>query len=173
METIETLGERLKRLRSERGLTQEQLAGLLHVTRQAVAKWESDNGTPDVDNLVRLADAFGVSLDTLVGRAAEEPTVPQSTIPVERIGAQAEAAPQPQTLWQQLKAWPHTRLVSSFLFLLCFWIWFIAQGILYDYIDESVSWTVAWALAFFAMITSFSASLANFVRYWIERKRQS
>jgi len=171
MESMETLGERLKKLRTERGLTQEQLAGQLHVTRQAVAKWESDNGTPDVDNLVRLADAFGVTLDTLVGRAAaEEPSAPQSAIPVERIGTQSDPAPQGgQTLWQQIKAWPHTRLVAAILFLFCYLIWLIMQAEIYEASGESLS----WALALLAMIVSFAAFVANLVRYWIERKQKS
>ena len=171
MESMETLGERLKKLRMERGLTQEQLAGQLHVTRQAVAKWESDNGTPDVDNLVRLADAFGVTLDTLVGRAAaKEPSAPQSPIPVERIGTQPDPAPQGgQTLWQQIKAWPHKRLVAALLFLFCFLIWLIMQAEIYEASGESLS----WALALLAAVASFSAFVANLVRYWIERKQNS
>lgn len=178
MESMETLGERLKKLRMERGLTQEQLAGQLHVTRQAVAKWESDNGTPDVDNLVRLADAFGVTLDTLVGRAAaEEPSAPQSAIPVERIctqnerfGTQTVSDTQgEQTLWQQIKVWPHTRLVAALLFLFCFLIWLIMQVEIYEASGESLS----WALALLAMIVSFAAFVANLVRYWIERKQKS
>lgn len=64
----QTLGGRIRALRTARGLTQEQLAERILVTRQAVAKWENDNGVPDVDNLVRLADAFGVSADALLGR---------------------------------------------------------------------------------------------------------
>ena len=171
MESMETLGERLKKLRTERGLTQEQLAGQLHVTRQAVAKWESDNGTPDVDNLVRLADAFGVTLDTLVGRAAaEEPSAPQSSIPVERIGTQSDPAPQSgQTLWQQIKAWPHTRLVAAILFLFCYLIWLIMQAEIYEASGESLS----WVLALLAAVASFAAFVANLVRYWIERKQKS
>ena len=171
MESMETLGERLKKLRMERGLTQEQLAGQLHVTRQAVAKWESDNGTPDVDNLVRLADAFGVTLDTLVGRAAaKEPSAPQGAIPAERIGTQPDPAPQGgQTLWQQIKAWPHTRLVAALLFLFCFLIWIIMQAEIYEASGESLS----WALALLAAVASFSAFVANLVRYWIERKQKS
>lgn len=72
---------RLLELRKDAGLSQEALADLLNVTRQAVQKWESGASRPDMDNLTALADYFQVSLDYLVtGReplpsAAEQPTI--------------------------------------------------------------------------------------------------
>lgn len=66
--------ERLFELRRQAGLSQEELAGLLGVTRQAVQKWEAGTSRPDMDNLVSLADYFKVSLDYLVaGREAPPP----------------------------------------------------------------------------------------------------
>lgn len=61
-----TFQERLNRLRRERGLSQEDLAEVVGVTRQAVQKWESGASRPDMDNLTALADYFGVTLDYLV-----------------------------------------------------------------------------------------------------------
>lgn len=61
-----TFQERLSRLRRERGLSQEDLAEVVGVTRQAVQKWESGASRPDMDNLTALADYFGVALDYLV-----------------------------------------------------------------------------------------------------------
>ena len=61
-----TLGEKLKSARKCAGLTQEQLADKLLVSRQAVAKWESDKGMPDIDNLRRLSKLLGVSIDYLL-----------------------------------------------------------------------------------------------------------
>lgn len=62
-----TLGEKIKQLRTAQGLSQEKLAELLNVSRSAVAKWEVDGGTPDIDNLLQLSAVFEVSLDELVG----------------------------------------------------------------------------------------------------------
>ena len=66
--------ERLFELRRQAGLSQEELANLLGVTRQAVQKWEAGTSRPDMDNLTALADYFHVSLDFLVtGREAPCP----------------------------------------------------------------------------------------------------
>ncbi len=63
--------QRLYELRKQSGLSQEGLASLLGVTRQAVQKWESGSSRPDMDNLAALARYFNVSLDYLVtGRSA-------------------------------------------------------------------------------------------------------
>lgn len=60
-------GNNLKKLRRERGLTQEQLAELLGISSQAVSKWETSNSFPDISMLPILAGFFGVSVDSLLG----------------------------------------------------------------------------------------------------------
>ena len=57
---------KLARLRSGKGISQEKMADELGVSRQAVQKWESGAGVPEVENLIRLAKYFGVSLDSLL-----------------------------------------------------------------------------------------------------------
>lgn len=59
-------GEILSNLRKVKGLSQEQLAEELVLTRQTISKWELNQSTPDLDYLVRLSDFFGVSTDFLV-----------------------------------------------------------------------------------------------------------
>ena len=61
-----TLGQRLARLRTEQGLSQETMAERLGVTRQSVSKWETDASIPELDKLVRYSELFGVTLDELV-----------------------------------------------------------------------------------------------------------
>jgi transcriptional regulator with XRE-family HTH domain len=61
------IGKIIKNLRHERGFTQEELAELLGVTSQAVSKWESGAGLPDISQVIPLASIFGVSTDTLFG----------------------------------------------------------------------------------------------------------
>jgi transcriptional regulator with XRE-family HTH domain len=61
-----TLGEKIKAARKGAGLTQEQLAEKLIVSRQAITKWESDKGLPDIENLKRLSKLLNVSIDYLL-----------------------------------------------------------------------------------------------------------
>ena len=63
-----TLGERLKMYRTQKGLSQEKIAEMLDVSRQAVTKWEVGQTTPSSDNLIALANLYNVSLDELIGK---------------------------------------------------------------------------------------------------------
>lgn len=60
------LNEKIKEYRKIFGLSQEQLAEKLGVSRQAITKWENDGGLPDISNLKPLASLFGVSIDYLL-----------------------------------------------------------------------------------------------------------
>lgn len=66
-----TLGEKLKEARKQAGFSQEQLSEKLGVSRSAVAKWEVDNGIPDVDNLKTLSRLLDVSIDYLLDSGAD------------------------------------------------------------------------------------------------------
>lgn len=61
-----SFGENLRFLRTEAGLTQEQFAEQMEVTRQSVSKWESDSGFPELDKLLQISDRFDCDLDTLL-----------------------------------------------------------------------------------------------------------
>ena len=62
-----TLGQRIQKGRKEAGLSQEELAEQLGVSRQAVSRWENDNGYPEMEKIIRLSQIYQVSLDYLVG----------------------------------------------------------------------------------------------------------
>ena len=83
-----SLSENLQRLRKEKGLSQEDVARELFVSRQSVSKWENGNAEPGVKDLAVLADLFGVTLDELVGREWPEqlavPTLPEGAAAVAR-----------------------------------------------------------------------------------------
>ena len=59
--------EKLKEVREEKGLSQEQLGKELHFTQTCIAKWESGARTPNLDNLVLIAKFFEVTTDYLLG----------------------------------------------------------------------------------------------------------
>ena len=67
-----TMGERIQSLRTGCGLSQEQLAGLVGVSRQAVSKWERSEAIPDTNKLAALAGALGTTADELLGGQDQE-----------------------------------------------------------------------------------------------------
>lgn len=70
------LSEKIIRLRKGRGLSQEELAERLGVSRQAVSRWESGTALPDAGNLRQISRLFEVSADYLLDEEQESPKVP-------------------------------------------------------------------------------------------------
>ena len=67
-----TLAEKIQKLRKENGLSQDQLALELGVSRQSVSKWELGDSMPDIDKILQLADYFQVSTDYLLRKEIEK-----------------------------------------------------------------------------------------------------
>ena len=65
------LSENILQLRKALGLSQEQLAEQVGVSRQSISKWETGQSAPELDKLVRLSQVFGVSTDELLGKEAQ------------------------------------------------------------------------------------------------------
>lgn len=66
------IAKRLQELRKKAGYSQEQLAEMLGISRQAISKWESGQGNPDLDNLTKLTEIYAVSADyLLLGRQSD------------------------------------------------------------------------------------------------------
>lgn len=70
-----TLGQKLKEIRKRFGLSQEQLAEIMNVSRQAITKWENDGGLPDINNLQELSKIFGITVDYLLNDKNVLPTL--------------------------------------------------------------------------------------------------
>ena len=68
--------ENLRTLRRARGLSQEELAGRLHVTRQTISKWENALSVPDAELLLRLAEELETPVSRLLGGPVEEEPAP-------------------------------------------------------------------------------------------------
>lgn len=70
-----TLGQRLYEMRRSKGLSQEQVAEVLGVTRQTISKWETDQTTPDFDKILPLCELYNLTTDELLkGEAKQEST---------------------------------------------------------------------------------------------------
>ena len=74
------LGQRIKDCRQRCALTQEQLAEKMSVSRQAVTKWESGQSAPSTDNLFRLADIFGTTVDFLLTESESSQAKPDTPL---------------------------------------------------------------------------------------------
>ena len=87
-----TLGERIAYYRKKAGYSQEGLAEQLHVSRQAISKWETGEATPDAERIIALAAVLGISTDTLL-LGKEEPERPYTEAETVR-----QPAPTPEWL---------------------------------------------------------------------------
>lgn len=67
-----TLEEQIKHYRKQAGLSQEKMAEKIGVSRQAITKWENGTGTPDIANLMAIADFFQISVDELLSNEKSE-----------------------------------------------------------------------------------------------------
>lgn len=61
-----TLGEKIQQLRKSRGMSQEQLAEKINVSRQSISKWELNDSIPDLNKIVMLSELFSISIDELI-----------------------------------------------------------------------------------------------------------
>ena len=99
-----TLGDMIRSKREEHDMTQQELADILHVTRQTVSRWESGSRCPDLILSKKIADTFGISLDELVSNSDVDSYVPRKN------------------------ATPETRKILAAIFVLVLSVWFMVYG---------------------------------------------
>lgn len=78
-------GDKLKQLRTAQGLSQEQLAEKIGVSRQAITKWETKKGLPDIENMVILSEIFKMTLDELVLQESQRLTAEKNCFESETV----------------------------------------------------------------------------------------
>ena len=88
--TADSIGTRIAAVRKAKGLTQQDLAGMVGVSFQAVSKWETGQSLPDVTLLTRIADALDMTLDQLVAGRTPAPA------------DEDDADPKPRTYWDRI-----------------------------------------------------------------------
>ena len=74
-----SLGEKIQALRKQKGMTQDQLADVLNISRQAVSKWETNESQPDLERLVEIGNLFNVSTDFLIKDGHTPATAPHAS----------------------------------------------------------------------------------------------
>ena len=100
---MESIGKKIRALRREKNLSQEELASALFVSRQSVSKWETGQSIPDADNIAAMCSYFGVSADSLIGCAPAVEAIP--------LAVAAQPAEKPR-----MKAWIKILIISLVLF---------------------------------------------------------
>ena len=96
----------LKYLRKSRSLTQQEIADVVGISRQGYAKYENDLGEPDISTLIKLADYFDVSVDSLIGRTSNDAilnTVKLSSFYNELLQSDNESIDKIITIWNVIK----------------------------------------------------------------------
>ncbi|MDA3963902.1 DUF3955 domain-containing protein [Enterococcus thailandicus] len=116
-------GQKIKVIRKQNALTQEQFAQQLNVTRQAVSNWENDRNLPDLELLIMIADLFHLSLDELILGGTNMNNLTEKLI---NDGSETKRA----------KFNLFTTLIGTFLLLFGFACFFI-KGHSVEYIDSS------------------------------------
>ena len=94
-----TLGDKLSKLRKENNYTQEQLADVLGVSRQAISKWESNITYPETDKLIRMSELFNCSLDYLLKDAEETDSKNQSGVQIPLFRMRLRERKSEKTVW--------------------------------------------------------------------------
>ena len=85
MNTRDTLHTNLKHYRMQKGLSQTEVADILGVSRQTISNWESQRSYPDLDNIVRLSDLYGITIDQLFGKEKSHDCISASEQPKENL----------------------------------------------------------------------------------------
>lgn len=75
-----SIGQKLSDLRKKRGLSQEEVADILGVTRQTISKWETDQAKPDFDKIIPICELYGLSADELLGKEGNKTVSDDSVV---------------------------------------------------------------------------------------------
>lgn len=155
----ETFGQRLSRLRKEKGLTQEDIASKITISPQAVSKWENGNSEPDLDTLDKLADILGCSVDELLGRegnasvGAEKEEVASEVVDDEEDKETIKKASKivQRRVEKKIQENKFFWITSGTLFGLCI-VAYIIVGVLWK--TDNMGWKTGWLILFISPIVS-------------------
>ena len=151
-------GKKLKEVRKRSGLTQEEFAEQLQVSRQAVSKWESGRGYPEMEKLIYLCNCYGVSMDQLFTDEIPAEKPPEAPIPRKPLSRQLSG------FYANLSR--YNKFIAFFLLLVL-----ILLGPAYSYlmqtakggIDEKMA--ITW-IALIVILGAAEAATAGLVSIW-------
>ena len=142
---------RLIALRKDHGLSQEELAAKLQVSRQAVSKWECGESSPDTDNLVALAKIYGITLDELV----HGPSKTNDEVTVESVEAEVVDGKDNNTDSATSRSGSHLglKLVNAIGFPVAA-IVYILLGVLWKGPSGNLGWAAGWVVFLMPIVLS-------------------
>ncbi|MGT2667092.1 helix-turn-helix domain-containing protein [Streptococcus rifensis] len=152
-----TLAEKIFNLRKEAGLSQEQLADQLNLSRQSISKWESGQSQPEIDKIVELSRVFNVTTDYLLLDHIENHQVSQAT-------QTTEAQPLPPIYKKTVKKL--TFLEITYIFTTSFFIYWWFGGM--HGFDAKIGWLVFVLLV--ASLTAIKKAI-NLKKEYLEQER--
>ena len=161
-----SLGETIYRLRTEKSLSQGDLAEMLEVSRQSISKWENNSAVPDLEKIIRLSEIFEVSLDELVkGEETPRRTATVNNIPQENV---REVGFPPRKIAGIILLCMAFLVVMFFLVAggglagLIFALPFLTCGILCFALKKNVGLWCAWDLSvFFDLYMSYATGISR------------
>ena len=114
------LPKKLSFLRKKKGLSQENLADEMNVSRQAVSKWESGNVMPSLDNLIYLSKLYGVTIDSLIDDSQDLPPepAPPEPVPAEPVPPESPKKENPAFLFIRKYGWLTAFLLAMVVILI-------------------------------------------------------
>ena len=117
------LGERIKECRQQANLSQEKVAELVGVSRQAVTKWEANQSAPSTDNLFKLAEIFGTSVDLLLSSGnVKEKSIAEQVIELYKAEEQKKRDEKKQ-MWKRRIGRTGLTFLTYFLFyMICLYV---------------------------------------------------
>ena len=148
-----TFGEKLKKLRIEQKLSQEDLANQLGVSRQAISKWEQDIALPDTNNLILIAKIFKVSLDDLVNYNDDLNNSNNNNNIINETDEKSQEK-KGEKEYETFEKTPLFAILAAIIFVSCFLV-FILIGI---YVNNG--WNFSWiAILFIPILLSLIESI--------------
>ncbi len=149
-----TFGEKLKKLRIEKQLSQEDLANQLGVSRQAISKWEQNIALPDTNNLILIAKIFKVSLDDLVNYNDELIINNNNNNNIINETDEKSQEEKDEKEYETFEKTPLFAILAAIIFISCFLV-FILVGI---YVTNG--WNFSWiAILFIPILLSLVESI--------------
>lgn len=168
-----TMGKRIKEYRTQSKLSQEKVAELVGVSRQAVTKWEADLSAPTTDNLFKLAEIFGTTVDALITDVPDQNSVAKLVYQMIREDEEHKKAAVQEKWRLRLRDMLGVMVCYLIVFLLCKILWADHENLslmgwlentFYEFHTPFLFWLLHTRFFWYAALFSIIAALVGLRR---------